>query len=340
MNLLVFAHRGEAKSFLSAGNFKPVTEYAERQDLLIGELCNSPTYLLICGEGIHSAMSTLSLSLGLLNGVVRNVINYGVCGALRKGPEIGNLYEVKTCYGQEEFKSFTHSDAGLDLVTAKQRVLEPVLRDRLDNFAPLVDREAWGLSFSCQQSKVPLRIFKVVSDYAGDQEICEMVKENTPLWSDQMLTHYLSQGLSVKESNESSLPFDNTLFHITTSQQRILSNLVRSLELKGHDISNIDTANIIKQKIRAKEKTKLLIERLNEIQNPLDHKLQQDLSELATPFRHQGINIRFDNDLEDQELHLSFSVKNQKHMIEITKSLSNFDYQKLHNILDGKTIDV
>jgi nucleoside phosphorylase len=337
VNLLVFAHRAEAKSFISTGNFKPVPEV---QDLLLGELIDSPCYLLICGEGIHSAISTLSQTLGLLQKHDLTVINYGVCGALREGPEIGNIYEIKTCYAQDEFKSFTHSNEALDLITAKQRVLESNLRNNLDNFAPLVDREAWGLSFSCKQGKVPLRIFKIVSDHAGEQEICTVVKENAPLWSDQMLSHYLKLEATSKELTKKELPFDQGIFHITISQERILTTLIRSLKLKHHDVESIDLSDIIKLKVRPKEKTKLLIERLHAIQNPLDHKLQSDLNELAAPYKHHGVSIRFDNDLEDEHLHLTFTVKDQKHMSEITNALNKFDYQKLKNILDGKTIDV
>lgn len=337
MNLLVFAHRAEAKSFLSAGNFKPTSK---RQDLLQGHLNDKPTYLLICGEGIHNAISSLSRSLGALEDQVTQVINYGVCGALREDIELGSIHEIKTCYGQDEFKSFTHSNDRLDLMTSKQRVVSKELRSQLDNFAHLVDREAWGISYSCKEAKAPLRVFKVVSDFASDQEICSIVKESAPLWSDQMLAHYLKLETSKENHKSDSILFSQDHFHITTSQQRILKNLVRSLELKGHVLDKIDLSGITKQKIRSKEKTKLLIEKLHSMLNPLDHKLQQDLNTLASHFRNQGINIRFDNDLENHNLHLSFTVKDQKHMSEIIKTLSNFNYDGLSLILDGKTIDV
>lgn len=337
MNLLVFAHRAEAKSFFSAGNFK---QELKHQNLLLGHLNGDPTYILICGEGIHSAISSLSQCLGVLGDKVQQVINYGICGALRNEIELGTIYEIKTCYGEDEFKSFTHSHKNLDLITSKQRVVSQELRDHLDNFAPLVDREAWGLSYSCKEAKIILRVFKIVSDYANDQEICSVVKENAPLWSDQMLSHYLNLEEFEKNITNDFLPFSKDQFHITISQQRILKNLIRSLELKGYELEKIDFTDITKQKMRAKEKTKLLIEKLHSILNPLDYKIKQDLNSLASPFRNQGINIRFDNDLENHDLHLSFTVHDQKHMSKIIKTLSKFDYNKLSLILDGKTIDV
>jgi nucleoside phosphorylase len=71
--LLVFAHHGEAQSFISHFKLKPIDRTTYRNDEL---------HLLICGEGKENALFHTTKYLAQNN--IDSVYNFGVVASLRE----------------------------------------------------------------------------------------------------------------------------------------------------------------------------------------------------------------------------------------------------------------
>jgi hypothetical protein len=347
VDLIVFAHRAEAKSFLSEGSFK-----AMAPNLYEGSIETSLCFILITGEGNMLALSSLSHSLGLLaDRAIKRVINYGVAGSLDQALCVGELYPIRTIYRQGhdessesmEFKSFTSQIDGVDLVTTHKRVLDKKQHLFLSHFAPIVEREAWALAFAAKLATTPFLCFKVISDYADNQEICQIVKEQAAVWSDKMLEHY--QNLSNTSPKEHSLPeLIDDKFHVTTAQERILHKLLQALSLKGLTFEQIfeqvSLITIKEMEGRKKERTKRLIDELTTLLNPLHHALEQKLKALTHPMKQQDIKASFDPSFEEEKINLSVTIRDEKHRDQVATALQEFDYHKLRTLLSGQNLDV
>jgi hypothetical protein len=348
--LLTFAHRGEARSFLNEFSCKP-TPYKENL------FFNGELYILISGEGPHKAMTELAISLGLIKalhpGGEISVTNLGICGALETGFEVGEIREIRTIYSTSlseamEFKSFT-SDLPketnkvdrVDIVTAHKRVVDLETKERLSNFAPLVDREAWGFAFACQSAGVSFTCFKLISDLA-EGEICQVVKEQADEWSELLLEKYLTMSNDPRVNDARDLPYQLNELHITLSQRRRLHHLFRALELKGIEaqeaLINCDFSELIKQKKRSKEITKELTQKLHSLVYPLNTALESSLSAQTEVLRKSGLQVRFDQDLEREILHLSLTACSAHEMKIASEALGSFDFEKYISILRGQSV--
>ena len=174
MELLTFAHRGEAKAFLKRDQFGPVPFFFD------GLYKNDQRYLLIHGEGPQITSEKVSVVCGAFRNEIHAVINMGVCGSLKENDfKIGTIYPIRTCYKEDEFKSFsTANKTGVDIISSKERVMSPEKVKNLSYFAPLVDREAWAVGSVCQTLDIPFYSYKMVSDYSDNEDICQLVSSN------------------------------------------------------------------------------------------------------------------------------------------------------------------
>ncbi len=355
--LLTFAHRGEARAFLQ--EFKGQQVFPDFYQL------NTPyeglsVYLLLTGEGFNDSMATLSFALGRYP-EISEVINYGVCGLLRRdcGLEVNDLVEVSTVYadapyGEDKamaFKSFTLKRERVpnrDLVSTHERVLSREKADYLDNFAPLVDRELWAQAYCAQKLGVKLSSFKVISDYA-DGEICQQVKEEAALWSDQMLRHFRescdSPNLEYGQSSPSYLEVfleGSKDFHITLSQERALERILQAHHIKGNDFSELkekmNYQELLSEKKRPKDKTKDLILHLTNALNPLEAKLRRQLGTLTYGLEKLGAQVKHDQDLDKEKLHLSITLQGQEDFHRLAQALENFPYENWSKVLRGEDV--
>ena len=145
--LLLFAHRGEAQAFLKHWHLQP------RAFAVDGLYASNQIMLCITGEGVQSASERAAVVCGAFYGEISEVVNLGVAGALASSLTVGSFCEIRTVYresaGDIVFKTFTSAapaDTTIDCITADQRVLSTAYADRLRAFAPLVDRELWGIA--------------------------------------------------------------------------------------------------------------------------------------------------------------------------------------------------
>lgn len=346
--LLTFAHRGEAQAFLKHWNFKSVAMPFE------GLYQYENLFLLITGEGLQNA-SVKSAAVVSKYDHIDKIINLGICGSLDENYKINSIFEIRTIYSNQndhfEFKSYTCSAftdlPRLDLLSVDKRILTPEDRNHLHIVAPLVDREAHGIALAAQSLKKPLHSIKLVSDFAGSgQEICHAVKENAPEWSDSLLNVFLryEQNTSSKiNETDSDLPSELNDFHITVSQKRELKNVLKALAIK--DISlpqllkNIQIEEVRNSKLREKEKTTILIEKLVEQLNPIHSKVKQLLDRELAKLNSGHIKTSYDPSFESDELKIHASINHQKNIDDLISALQKVDYQRIKEILRGE-IDV
>lgn len=342
--LFIFAHRGEAQSFLKNRPFKAVPFaidglYFDQQD-----------WLLICGEGHLQASQKLSAVLAVYHEKISRIVNLGVCGSLQTDLKVDSLIEIRSVYlerdGSMEFKSHTSEQLTklprADLITTHQRVISKEYADKLDNFAPLVDREAWGLASVSQLFHLPFTAIKLISDYAGSgEEICMAVKEKSEEWSDDLFDYIKKQWpqSEEKEMMAFSIPSLLSTFHWTTSQKRELKNALDALQKKGIDFTSLDSQLDLREleleKMRPKEKSSLILKKLWETINPFHSKIHQSIEREIAGLNTGTLKVKYDKTLESDDLHIQAVIQHPRHLEQIKKSFESFDYSRFQRILKG-----
>ncbi len=336
--LLIFAHRGEARAFLTKFHF-------ESMSFLEGLYKCPDHFLLITGEGPWNAGPKLALALGRLGDEISEVINLGLAGALRETMEVGQVYKIRTVFLEQnevaQFSSYTLHEKGIDLITCHSRVLEPILADKLDNFAPLVDRELWSLATVCSKSGHKLEAYKLVSDKVGDSEICQRVKERSDEFSRELLEHYLN--LEQAEADKvQEKEWDG--FYFTTSLKNQREKLLHSLIIKFGSLKvvleKLDLSKIRAEEVTPKKKAALLIEQMKSLLNPIQRKLQSSLLDLSSDLIGAGAQVKFSSDYERPHFHLSAHIEKQEDLVSLIKAMEEFEYPKLVDIIEGKDLNV
>lgn len=336
--LLIFAHRGEAKAFFS--------QFQEKAMPFMDGLYESDEhYLLITGEGPWKAGPKLGLVLGQLGEKVEEVVNLGIAGALRASIEVDQVYPIRTVYLEQnqdmQFASHTLGHEGVDLITCHTRVLEEKLANHLDNFAPVVDRELWALAQVCDNSGHSLSSYKLISDKVGDKEICQRVKELSDRYSNQLLDFYMSQEWQ-RPGEEEGSSWEG--FYFTTSLKNQREKLLQSLSVK---FGNLEEAleklapnELLTLEETPKRKAILLIEKMRSLLNPVQIEMQRSLEELGSELTRAGAQIKFPQDFERPQFHLSAHINKHEDLVALIKAMEEFNYPRLVDLIEGKDLNV
>ena len=266
MNLLVFAHRAEARVFLKKMDFTPLPLPFE------GAYERDKEFLIITGEGIQEATQKLSSICAVFYKKITSVINLGIAGTLDDSLCLEKIYTIRTCYGEDEFKSYSSflpDDSSLmDCISSKRRVHEKIHAYHLSCFADLVDREAWAVGSVCSLFKIPFFCFKLASDRANAS--CSSVKENGDVFGRQLYEYY--EGLTLPKREKTSVFYPGDEFYFTTAQKRIYQKLIVKLQLKYNKnqknlLEDAGWSEIGKTHKTPKQRTSCLIDNLREILN-------------------------------------------------------------------------
>jgi|GEM_PF-3854988 len=182
-NLICFAYRGEAQTFLK--NLE-----ARSKAFFFGDLFETEeAFILLTGEGPQNASEKLAAVLAAFHSEINLVINFGICADLRpretrielrdvkdlEGYWVRTSYLARSVAGESidfEFRSFSSREnsfqKSMDCITVFERVFNPAVADKLSVIAPLADRELWGLASVCQTLKKPFCSYKLISDRVFD----------------------------------------------------------------------------------------------------------------------------------------------------------------------------
>lgn len=358
--LLVFAHRGEAKGFLSRGTFQPVK-------WMDGALFESGReFLLITGEGIVAALAKLAAAGGFLAGRLSRVINLGIAGALDDRSAVGSIVSIRTVYGEDAAgpisQSFVTADelAQIDCISARERVLEADYARRLSYFAGVVDRELWGIAHACEMLGLPLYSYKLISDRAGaggdsrDCRDCRFIRSQADRLSAELLefyetchaavNHLPEKGKGAEKRAKQPTPTAELLpagFYATASQLRQLEELLGILQIKfgcstADVLKRADLREIENSEPAAKRRTAKLIEQLKALADPFHARLQRRVEELSAPVTEAGWQVRFSPDFEDAAIGISAIIVSASQLCRLRAALDVFDYPAAAALLDGE----
>tara|TARA_Y100000780_G_scaffold155505_1_gene140089 strand:+ start:121498 stop:122502 length:1005 start_codon:yes stop_codon:yes gene_type:complete len=329
MNLLVFAHRGEAQEFIKKLSMKGVSGHP-------GLYLNEDTALLITGEGIYEVFSKLGQILGEYS--ITKVFNLGIAGALEKSIRLNSFHEIKTVYchtGKPQFQSFTlnSENSGIDVITSSERVLDDSYANELSNFAPLVDRELWAIAKVCDECSIPLRSFKLVSDMAGKSTDCFDLKEKALEFSTRLLEFWLGiEGDQEEEPGSQEPPIQ-----MSFTQKAKYRSLVKALGLKeGFDLASFESKALaeMKEGLSSKQKANLLLEAMELGLNPVKLSTKKQFEKLSTPVQAIGARLLFDKNFEKKKFTLQMEINDQKNIDNLSKLseiLKFSDFEKVWN---------
>ena len=342
--LLTFAHRGEAQAFLSAYPFKPV-------EFFFDGLFESDSFLLlITGEGPHNASEKTISVLAKFSSEIEEVFNLGVAGSLNLHLKKNDIVWIRSAFAHHaerlEFKSYTSTliNAKNDCITAYTRILSPIERNKLSLFANLVDRELWAVASASQLFKRPFYSVKIVSDDITDssEEICKFVKADALAFSEKLLLEFQAYktikggqiNIRKKTKDDSSLLCDPS-FYFTTSQERKLASLLHSLKIKGIEITSLDLSPIKALEKSPKDRSRLLLQFLNDQLNPMAKKIRKALLKKLMPLEDAAISSSFDPDFEQDWLLLTMKIQSSRDLEKIKNALKIFSYEDFKMVLNG-----
>jgi len=186
MNLLTFAHRGEAQHFLKNDDYKPL-EFEFK-----GLYKNERNYLLITGEGLQSTEERMSALLSQPNLTIYKVINLGIAGTFDENLKLESVHSVKLIKKEDESETFQSSDVYADIIciSAFNRVLNVEYKNNLAKRAQIVDRELWAYAKVCNKYQIPIYSFKLISDYAGDTTDFHQIIQKSKEHSKKLYDYY------------------------------------------------------------------------------------------------------------------------------------------------------
>ena len=325
MALYIFAHRGEAQTFI-----KNLRATALDKDLY--QFNNGLIY--ICSEGIYDVMCRLGSLLDKYQ--VSKVINYGIAGALNNKLKINQVYSIRSIYlennNEIEFKSIT-LNGDTDCITANKRVLDESHKNKLLPIADIVDREIWGIAKVCQAYNIELQSYKLISDFAGASTDCFDLKNTAQLFSDLMWNHFQArENLATNENNSRMIQSNEIPWDGTQYQKNILDKLMKKI-----DKNQLETfiQSINDQNLAEKEKINLLIEKINNKLYPVQAKIKEKLKRETKVLSDNGFQVIYDQKLEKKKIKLNLEVNSQKNISDAISALEKFNYQSFNEIFEG-----
>ncbi len=195
MNLLVFAHKGEAEYFYSK------LRAQKTSNPIIDLYSYNGGYILTTGEGLDNSLIKTTIACTQVNESIDSIINIGVCASLdpKIAPlntthSIRHVFKEGSLYSSSTSKISTHDTLShIDLVSALERVTTKDYRSELLKTAPLIDREAASVALTSKVFKKDFYCYKHVSDYADDTSTCHVIKNQAPKYSQCLYEYYLKQ---------------------------------------------------------------------------------------------------------------------------------------------------
>jgi nucleoside phosphorylase len=126
----------------------------------------------------------------------------GIAGALASALQINQIYGIRHVYreyhDESDHISFsckeTHSKT--DCITAVRGVSDEGYVQFLKKFAPICDRELWGIGLTCDQYQIPFKSYKLISDYAGIGTDIEKIKSRASEYSKHLFDFYKNLSLT------------------------------------------------------------------------------------------------------------------------------------------------
>ena len=331
MYLITMAHLGEAQGTIDKFGLEKL-----KPDLFK----NETMVLLITGEGPFEAATKTALTIPQFE--IKEIINLGIAGTLTEELKVGDFVPVRSIYlindQKPQFKSFPSLQSGIDCLTSFERILDKNKAQILKGLGSIVDREAWGVAMAAKTASIPFRSYKMISDIAGTNNACELIKEDAYAFSLKISEKIPS--LMTSEMNPSK---DPTLpgFYFTFTTSHRLKSIMGKLEIKlqknqDEILSMIEMDKIISLEINPKDKSKILLEKLEHLLDPTKKILQDAQKNLIDEFNQVGLRIQTDPNWENPKATISFEARNDLDIEEKINSLKKISLNKFTKIMNGE----
>jgi Phosphorylase superfamily len=331
MHLITMAHHGEAQSVIEKLKLEKAGSDLFKNETMI---------LLLTGEGPFEAATKTALTLSKFP--FTEVINLGIAGSLSSELEKGSFIAVRTIYLiqnlRPEFRTFQCSQEGVDCLTSFERILDPEKAKGLKGIGKIVDREAWGVAMAARVSGLPFRVYKVISDVAGTIGACEVVTDEAPVFSDKLAEGLMSV-LNIKKEKEKFTELQG--FHMTFSQKHRFETLLLKLMIKNElsaeaVISSLELEKFTVLEITPKEKTKRLLEKMEDMIDPVRKILVTEGHRLTQEFQTKGFKLSFDQNWETPRVTVSFEARNDSDLHEKALALQKLSLSSFARLMNGE----
>ena len=190
MIVITLAHKGEAREFIQR-------KHTIEMDFHFKGLFRcEDEILLITGEGISSTTKRLSAVCRYYDNEIDYVLNLGIAGALVNFLQINQFYGINRIFmesqglNEEKVYATANQNGKYDCITALHPVLNQSYTQKLSAFAQIVDRELWACASVCEQFKVPLKSYKLISDYADSKTLVHSIKVNSAEFGKHIFDFY------------------------------------------------------------------------------------------------------------------------------------------------------
>jgi hypothetical protein len=351
--LLVFAHPGEAQSFLKAYSYQAL---ASNFPEFIKLYETNEHYLLICGEGKYLSLQNISIIFSLLSDKISIMINLGICACLDTHLKKYDLFQIRTCYGYgqtPQFHSFTSSQTlpslkALDCLTVENRVKLKEDKQKYSAFAPLLDRELWSLAYASQKFKIPWMAIKTVSDILNENTQCQNIFEEAAIYSQNLLSCYqeiYDQKPQTEKVSLEQIAFNHLLqnqFYFTQSQKHRFFDLWKKLTLlhPGLEISEFINEVINNaQKQKHKVKTQKLLKLLELKLNPWLYQLNQQLNKTLKPYQSEQFQIEVPLNRDEKKINFHLTCLDSEDWKKVQLQINEFPFDKIDQLLEGNLDD-
>lgn len=186
MLLITFAHKAEAQEFIKRKHNIPVEFYFS------GIYRHEEELLLLTGTGSRSVNDKVRQVIAYFGTKISDILNLGIAGALDNTLQINQIYGIRNILSEDDMENFiTANPRGqIDCIS----VGRPVTKDRyarnLAQRAHAVDMELWFCAGIAMENNIPIKSYKLISDYAGSTTDLVHIKKNAPLYSRHLFDFY------------------------------------------------------------------------------------------------------------------------------------------------------
>lgn len=324
------AHPGEAQGVIETFKIKKVS-----QDLFQ----NEELVLLLTGEGPFEAAIKTALTISKYP--FKEILNLGIAGSLSDTFRPGDFVPVRTIYlvqdFRPQFKTFQSLENGADCLTSFERILDHEKAKGLRGIGKIVDREAWGVAMAAKTAGIPFKSYKLISDEAGTLGACELVKEKAREFSDQM-------ALELKKILKSELHEDEGLeikgLHFTFTTKHRFETLLQKIMIKEEKtrdeiLSLLEVGVIAKLEVSPKERAKRLLDRMDDMVDPMKKILQKKKEVLEREFQEKGLKISIDPIWENPKATISFEAATDDELKKTSEILKNVSLKSFTDVMNG-----
>lgn len=328
MHLITMAHAGEAQGVIEKYQLERINQDLFKNESLV---------LLITGEGPFEAATKTALTISKFE--FTQITNMGIAGTLDPSLKVGTFHPVRSIYLVQDyapqFKTFKSFEEGLDCITSFERILDVEKAQKLKGIGTLVDREAWGIAMAARTANLPFQSYKLISDIAGSIESCELIKESAQLFSN-LIAEFIGTILQIQIPQEelTSIPG----FYFTFSTHHKFKTLIKKLEIK-EDKDPLEILNSLPkfEEIKLpKDRTRKLLETMEERLDPLKGQITRKKSEWAKTFEDHGFRIQTDPEFENTEVTISLKVKTDEELKEKLSILNSLSLKPFNQLMNGE----